>query len=181
MKVERFLFLDIDGVLNTKGYSDYLIDQGQEDTDEDGALFDPDAVENLATIIKIVPDAKILISSTWRFKGWEWMKQIWEKRKMPGTIYGFTPELEFARFKDIVTEDYTESVFPNGTRGLEIGEWLRNNRPNFPILHTYAIIDDEDDFPSYYKNNLVLTNPLLGLTAENAIDAINLLDPLAPI
>ena len=67
--MERYLFLDIDGVLNTMRYSDYLTEHDKDDTDEDGALFDPEAVANLETIIKNVPDVKIIISSTWRFKG----------------------------------------------------------------------------------------------------------------
>lgn len=75
-KMERYLFLDIDGVLNTMRYSDYLTEHDKDDTDEDGALFDPEAVANLETIIKNVPDVKIIISSTWRFKGGKWMKEL---------------------------------------------------------------------------------------------------------
>ena len=52
----RFLFLDIDGVLNTARYSNYLIDNEMDDIDEDGAIFDPEAVENLALIVNRVPD-----------------------------------------------------------------------------------------------------------------------------
>ena len=37
--MERYLFLDIDGVLNTIRYSNYLIDHDEDDSDEDGALF----------------------------------------------------------------------------------------------------------------------------------------------
>ena len=66
--IEQYLFLDIDGVLNTIRYSNYLIDNDEDDTDEDGALFDPEAVEKLAHIIKTIPDVKIIISSTWRFR-----------------------------------------------------------------------------------------------------------------
>ena len=39
--IQRYLFLDIDGVLNTIRYSNFLIDHDEGDTDEDGALFDP--------------------------------------------------------------------------------------------------------------------------------------------
>ena len=173
--IEQYLFLDIDGVLNTMRYSNYLIDHDKDDTDEDGALFDPEAVENLANIIKAIPDVKILISSTWHFKGWEWMKRLWAKRQLPGDIYGFTPSLEFTRFKDLITEEYSESVYPYGTRGLEIGEWLRINKPENPFLYRYAIIDDEDDFPSMYKDHVVLTNPFDGITKEVATKAIELL------
>ena len=70
-ELQRYLFLDIDGVLNTFRYSNYLIENDEDEVDEDGALFDPEAVNNLACIIEKVPDVKIIISSTWRLKGWE--------------------------------------------------------------------------------------------------------------
>ena len=50
--VQRYLFLDIDGVLNTIRYSNYLIDNDEDEADEDGALFDPEAVNNLACIVE---------------------------------------------------------------------------------------------------------------------------------
>ena len=171
-KMERYLFLDIDGVLNTMRYSNYLTDHGEDDTDEDGALFDPEAVANLETIIKNVPDVKIIISSTWRFKGWDWMNRLWEKRHLPEKIYGFTPALEFVRFQDVVSKDYSESVYPYGTRGLEIGEWLRLNKRRNPLVYRYVIIDDEDDFPSEYNDHVILTNPQYGITKETALQVI---------
>ena len=63
--ISKVIFLDIDGVLNTIRYSNYLIDNDEDEVDEDGALFDPEAVNNLACIIEKVPDLKIIISSTW--------------------------------------------------------------------------------------------------------------------
>lgn len=170
--MERYLFLDIDGVLNTMRYSDYLTEHDKDDTDEDGALFDPEAVANLETIIKNVPDVKIIISSTWRFKGGEWMKELWKKRHLPGKLYSFTPALEFVRFQDVVSKDYSESVYPYGTRGLEIGEWLRLNIRSNPLVYRYVIIDDEDDFPSEYNDHVILTNPYYGITKETALQVI---------
>ena len=120
--LQRYLFLDIDGVLNTNRYGNYLIDHNEDDWDEDGARFDPDAVANLACIVEEEPDVKIIISSTWRFKGWEWMNRLWQKRKLPGNIFGFTPGLEFVRFKDVINQKFSESVYPYGTRGLEVSE-----------------------------------------------------------
>ena len=173
--IQRYLFLDIDGVLNTMRYSNYLIDHDEDDTDEDGALFDPEAVANLDTIIKNVPGVKIIISSTWRFKGWDWMNRLWEKRQLPGKIYSFTPGLEFTRFVDIIHQKYSESVYPYGTRGLEVGEWLRLNASRNSTLYKYAIIDDEDDFPSFYQEHVVLTDQMLGITKEVIIKVIKAL------
>ena len=170
--IHRYLFLDIDGVLNTIRYSNYLIDYDEDDTDEDGALFDPEAVENLAEIIKNIPDVKIIISSTWRFKGWDWMNRLWEKRQLPGKIYSFTPGLEFTRFVDIIHQKYSESVYPYGTRGLEVGEWLRLYASQNPMQYKYVILDDCDDFPSFYQEHVVLTDPMLGITKEIVVKVI---------
>lgn len=93
-KLERYLFLDIDGVLNTNRYGNYLIDNDMDEFDEDGDLFDPEAVANLALILESVPDTKIIISSSWRFKGWDWMNRLWKKRSLPGTIYSMIPDLK---------------------------------------------------------------------------------------
>ena len=164
--IHRYMFLDIDGVLNTIRYSNYLIDYDEDDTDEDGALFDPETVENLAEIIKNIPDVKIIISSTWRFKGWDWMNRLWEKRQLPGKIYSFTPGLEFTRFVDIIHQKYSESVYPYGTRGLEVGEWVRVYAPQNPMQYKYVILDDCNDFPSFYQEHVILTDPMLGITKE---------------
>lgn len=170
--IEQYLFLDIDGVLNTIRYSNYLIDNDEDDTDEDGALFDPEAVEKLAHIIKTIPDVKIIISSTWRFKGWEWINHLWEKRQMPGKIYSITPALEFVRFKNLIHQSCSESVYPYGTKGMEIGEWLRLYGSKNPMLSKYVIIDDEEDFPSRYKDHIVLTDPFWGITEETVVRVI---------
>ncbi|SDN81538.1 hypothetical protein SAMN04487900_103154 [Prevotella communis] len=170
--MHRYLFLDIDGVLNTARYSNFLIDNEMDDIDEDGAIFDPEAVENLASIVNSVPDLKIIISSTWRFKGWEWMNNLWEKRMLPGYIYSFTPGLEFVRFQDLVSREYSESVYPHGTRGLEIGEWLRLNTTNNPFQFKYVILDDIDDFPAVFKEHVVLTETVSGITKDTAIRVI---------
>lgn len=172
---QRYLFLDIDGVLNTIRYSNYLIDHDEDETDEDGALFDPEAVENLAMIIKNIPDVKIIISSTWRFKGWDWMNRLWGKRQLPGQIYSFTPGLEFTRFVDVIHQRYSESVYPYGTRGLEIGEWLRLYAPKNSMQYKYVILDDCDDFPSFYQEHVVLTDPMLGITKEVVVKVIEAL------
>lgn len=170
--MHRYLFLDIDGVLNTARYSNFLTDKEMDDIDEDGALFDPEAVENLASIENSVPDLKIIISSTWRFKGWEWMNNLWEKRHMPGYIYSFTPGLEFVRFQDLVSSEYSESVYPHGTRGLEIGEWLRQNTTNNPLQYKYVILDDIDDFPAVFKDHVVLTDTATGITKETVLQVL---------
>ena len=173
-EIQRYLFLDIDGVLNTIRYSNYLIDQEEGEVDEDGALFDPEAVNNLACIVENVPDLKIIISSTWRFKGWEWMNRLWVKRQLPGKIYSFTPALDIVCFKDLLNQKNSNSTFPYGTRGLEINEWLRLNvKKGTP--HNYVILDDEIDYLAVQEDCVVLCDPYKGLTKYVAERTIHLL------
>lgn len=173
-EIERYLFLDIDGVLDTNRYCNYLIDQDEDDYDEDGTIFDPEAVENLKIIMDNVPNLKIVISSSWRFKGWKWMNDLWARRKMPGKIFEMTPGLEKVSFyTDFLQLGGSYSVIPYGTRGLEIYEWLRNNAGHNPLTYEYVIIDDNTvDFLLIQKDHLINTNPWDGLTKEVAVKAI---------
>lgn len=76
----KIIFLDIDGVLN-------VYPQGH---DEYGAIFHPHLVENLKLILDQT-GAKIVVSSTWRRSGLSIMKEMWEKRGLPGEVIDITP------------------------------------------------------------------------------------------
>ena len=64
----KILFLDIDGVLNPGQYNKYMIENNLNDFDENGSIFDPNAVDNLRYIIDYT-NADIIISSIWRYDG----------------------------------------------------------------------------------------------------------------
>lgn len=174
-ELQRYLFLDIDGVLNTIRYSNYLIDHDEDEVDEDGALFDPEAVNNLAYIIENVPDVKIIISSTWRLKGWEWMIRLWKKRKLPSTIYSFTPVLEVVCFVDKINRKDTSSVYPYGTRALEVNEWLRLYAGQNTLSYKYVILDDFNDFLVMQQEHVIITDPYWGITKEDVVKALEIL------
>lgn len=171
-ELQRYLFLDIDGVLNTIRYSNYLIDHDEDEVDEDGALFDPEAVNNLAYIIEKVPDVKIIISSTWRLKGWEWMLRLWKKRKLPGTIFSFTPVLEVVCFIDKINRKDSTSVYPYGTRALEVNEWLRLYTGQNPLSYKYVILDDFNDFLVMQQEHVIITDPIVGITKETVVKVL---------
>jgi hypothetical protein len=173
-ELHRFLFLDIDGVLNTIQHSEYLIDHDEDESDEDGAIFDPEAIANLAYIINQVPDVKIVISSSWRFKGWEWMNRLWKKRAMPGKIFSFTPALEHICFKDIEQQTSSHSVFTRGIKVLEIDEWLWRNVKNNDSYY-YAILDDCNDYLIVQASNAAFCDAYNGLTRSVAEKVIEIL------
>ena len=173
-ELHRFLFLNIDGVLSTIHQSEYLIDHGEDESDEDGAIFDPEAVANLAYIINKVPDVKIVISSSWRFKGMEWLNRLWEKRAMPGKIYSITPVLERICFKDIEQQTKSQSTSSQGTEALEIDEWLRLNVKECDLYY-YAILNSCNNFFTAQTRNAAFCDVYNGLTRSVAEKVIEIL------
>lgn len=161
--MKNYLFLDIDGVLNTGRYSDYLIENGLCETDADGYLFDPEAVQNLEHIIDAT-DAKIIITSTWRFDSD--MQALWHNRNLAGDVIDVTPTIQKEKAIGKVKIWY-------GHRGMEVDKWLQDNAT---VPYKYAILDDEDDYLPSQSNHLVLTDPMTGITKEVADKVISLLD-----
>ena len=125
----KIIFLDIDGVLNVLS----------QEFDDYGQLFNPIFVKNLADIIEKT-NAKLVISSTWRFSGREFIMNMWRHRNLPGEVIGVTPDLGF--------NDYI-------VRGDEIKAWLDKN---IDMVETYCIIDDDEDMLPEQMNNFVKTS-----------------------
>ena len=170
----KYLFLDLDGVLNTWQYSNHLINNGLSEFDENGSLFDPKAVENLQCIIDST-NAKIVLSSTWRFDGIQSMNKLWKDRNIPGELIGTTPHLTTVYFENVDSNE-TWQKHPIGSRGMEIDEWLRLNTNQKLEPFTYAILDDEDDFLLHQMEHIVLTDPMKGITKEVADKVISILN-----
>ena len=62
MKITKLIFLDIDGVINSKDWSDYVhSNRDRQLTD----MVDPNAVKKICNICKKT-DARVIISSSWR-------------------------------------------------------------------------------------------------------------------
>ena len=161
----KYLFLDLDGVLNTGKYSNYLEENKLLQFDEDGAIFDPNAVKNLQYIIDKT-HAEIILTSTWRYDGLDRMLQLWKNRDMPSVLVDITPDL----FRHGERR-------PKGLRGLEIYDWLNYGRgSDYRAHYTYAIVDDEDDFLEQQLEHLVLTDPMKGITKEVANKIISILN-----
>ncbi len=152
----KYLFLDIDGVLNTGNLSLH---------DEDDAIFEPKAVENLQYIIDKT-HAEIIPTSTWRYDGYDKMYQLWKNRDLPSVLMDIIPNL-FQR----------KERRPIGFRGLEIDHWLNYGRGSDLGTHySYAIIDDEDDFLEHQLKHVVLTDPMKGITKKVADKVIAILN-----
>ena len=150
----KYIFLDIDGPLNT-GRNDYL------DPDKYGHHFDNMAVNNLRRIVDRT-GARIVVSSSWRHLGLERLQDIWNGWGMPGEIEGFTP--------GIWGED---RVFD--TRGEEIKQWLKENAGG---SYSYVVLDDMDDSEAVdgQSEYWIQVDPHCGISFEDADNAIRILN-----
>ena len=152
--MNKIIFLDFDGVLNTEHYQGLLQYQGKPWQDEYGAFFDPKAVKQLKRIIDAT-DADIVVESSWKYLGLDAMKELWEVRNLPGTIIDITPSLL------------------GKNKGVEIASWLSKYAKQDI---RYVIIDDEYVILDSQLPHFILTNPYEGITEEQANRAISMLN-----
>lgn len=159
--VNRYIFLDIDGVLNTSRSYLTRTAAGEPWRDDYGPFFDEESVSNLRLIVDAT-EADIVIISTWKYKGIDAMHTLWTLREMPGFLLGVTPE--------VVSNDFC-------IRSMEIKKWLAQNAPEDPADYRYVIIDDSSIFLPEHKPYLINTSSTVGITSEDAEKAIALLSP----
>jgi len=163
-KFMKIIFLDIDGVLNCESAYRAGECQYQSWTWEDGR---PDhyqsyCVRSKNLLNKLIDEtgAKIVISSTWRMSGIEFMKKVWELEEMHGEIIGITPSMRTSGIR-----------IP---RGMEIDYYLEHDL-NFDHINwdkqtqqeyidksgveNYIIIDDDSDMLYNQRNHFVHVLP----------------------
>ena len=125
--MDKYIFLDFDGVLNTEFYQNLLISQGKPRGDEMGAFFDPEAVKQLGRIVETT-HAYIVIESSWKYLG-----------QLPGRLIGITPSTACDSW--LLAADLNNIDLEMGhCKGLEIESWLLDNASKEV---PYIIIDDE--------------------------------------
>lgn len=144
----KIIFLDFDGVLNSIQQTVVLKRES----------YDASGINRISLgLVRWVcemTDAKIVISSTWRSQGLDWIVGVVEAngwRNPP--IIGCTPRL-------------------NGFRGDEVKEYLQHSGTH-NTLESYVAIDDDSDF--HPDQPLIKVDPVVGFTLYNAIDTIDIL------
>ena len=160
----KVIFLDIDGVLNCESAYRNGECQYQEWTWEDGRKdhYQRFCVRSKELLNKLIDEtgAKIVISSTWRHSGIEFMKKVWKMEEMSGDIIGITPSLR-TKGLDI-------------PRGMEIEYYLNNDLLFQHInwddviqqeymdksgVENYIIIDDDSDMLYNQRKHFVHVLP----------------------
>lgn len=158
--MDKYIFLDIDGVLNSEQY--YLEKpqhkrwrEFKDKLDKHIAWgvcnIDPKAVK-LLNILVTETNARIVVSSSWR--GDYTLQTVFSLAGIIEPIYGETPRLE-SRF-----------------RGEEIDKWLKERQEPYK----YVILDDDSDMLDTQRNNFIHTDWKVGLTGENVNKAIEILN-----
>ena len=151
--MEKYIFLDFDGVINT-----------QNDK------FDKNAMANLRRLLEKT-DAKVVISSTWRLQGMEYIQQLWQEHHMPGEVIGLTPSCNSTNFSNVDGQEEWQGL--HGCKGLEIAEWLRLNAKE---PYHYVILDDEEDILFNQREHLVKVDGSKGLSKTDVRETIKILN-----
>lgn len=151
----KVIFLDIDGVLNSREWFEKRYNGNVKDIHEKEyrSLFerqaddiDPYALSLLKNFVD-KNDIKVVLSSTWRF-----LYSISEVSELFNMI-GW----------DMTFLDRTLEA-NSGHRGEEIKHWLDNTKYN---VGKYVIIDDDGDMLDEQKENFVQTKFEIGMTQEH--------------
>jgi hypothetical protein len=145
----KVLFLDIDGVLNSRIYYKYLFKP-----EDGGSRFDPYCV---ILVKKLVEEfsLKVVISSTWR----------------DGAMKRLVKELNENDFMVHLHEDWLTPVIRPASRGKEIELWLDNHSE----VKDYIILDDNENLLDHQRDKFVKTSVYLGMVQERYHHARNLL------
>lgn len=149
----KYLFLDIDGVLNhNKWYeSERLKELSPTFIRWEQECFDPECVQRVNRILKET-DARLVVSSSWRLD-----------LELPHIFAAVGLPIDF---------DTTHTGDCYDTRGEEIEGFLEENP-----CENYVILDDDTDFTEkQLKNHFVHCSNKEGLTEEKTNQAIKILN-----
>lgn len=158
-----YIFLDIDGVLNSKEffhsdrYSDICWMYWSYSFDND---IDEVAVKNLNTLLNKVENPTLVLSSDWRVDtSNERMSYLLFSA---GSKYGITARTPFI-------DNISSPV-----RGYEVAQFIKENW----ITNNYIILDDVPQFLEEQEPHLILTDPDKGFNKEKLEESIELYSKL---
>lgn len=147
------IFLDVDGVLNNR-YTTLRTLTGFP-------FVDDYLVQRIARIVQKT-NAQIVLSSTWRL---DWHQ---EDESLNGS--------DFVELRDVLGQNGLEIFDRTGEeipfeREREIQEYLNSHSE----ITNFVIIDDLD-LEEYFPNHCIWANPSLGITSQQVLEAINILN-----
>ena len=156
--MNKIIFLDIDGVLNSqKWYDFYISNEMYKDKSKDFDL-DPSAIELLNSILEEVPSVRIVVSSTWRYD----IDDTIDRLKAQG--------LKIPVIGKTSVKVHEDQYMP---RGVLVKKWIDEHICSDTC--NYVILDDDTDFLIDQANNFIKTSSSEGITEDNVKRAIGIL------
>lgn len=166
---EKIIFLDIDGVLATPEYL------------KDGKwALNPEKQKLLGKILTKT-DAKIVLSSSWRYENLEKTKEY-----MRAEGFLFNNKLIGVTIRAHQWLERGTGIHLSIPRGVEIKQWIDTHihsdngknweRKKLGKDFTYVILDDESDMLLEQKNNFVHIKSEIGLTDDDVRSAVLILN-----
>lgn len=131
---QKYLFLDIDGVLN---HEDWFLNARSQGLRSPHFWFDPECVERVNRILEETK-ATLVISSSWRSD-----PKLSEQFAEVGLPTSFNSTIGMGHSWKL---GYT-------IRGEEIDHYLREHDIDVHSKHRYVILDDDNDFTPWQKKN----------------------------
>lgn len=162
----KLLFLDVNGVISNKSEPCMI---GSNNCINERNL------NNLYYILENVPDIKVILSSSWRYQ-----RSIEDCQNLVNHYFGISNLNVVGRTPCVTTpeelsENIVQQVLTNNkivySRGYEIKYVVDRLEPSH-----YVILDDLHNFLDEQKEYHIQTNSLLGLTLEDAKQAIEILN-----
>ena len=159
------IFLDIDGVLNSKFWDD----EHQKEI-SDGKLVDVDKIRLLATLVKET-EAKIILHSGWRF----WFDQDLKPLRHEAQYFADVMAKEGLKVDgttpDLTTEEIRRTKKFSLVKADEILKWLDDNSS----FTKWVVLDDLDLHNEEVARHQVKTDPEVGLTEKDLERAFEIL------
>jgi len=142
----RILFLDFDGVLNSRS-CDFSAASGRP-------YLNPKMGQRLQQLCSETA-ARLVVVSTWRvYLPFEQLQARLVECGVTAEVIGCTP--------DLLADSEVSTIYLVGPylRGKEVDWWLQHNGED---VSSYAILDDVDDYGPRHKDRLILTDYAFGL------------------
>lgn len=156
---KKFIFLDIDGVLNSDEWTKKYFRENLYYIPEVDQDLDPEALRRIDVLVNET-SGELVLTSYWRLD-----------------LEGTRKRLEHSGLRTKINYSLPVSPLesePGWSRGRLISEFLNLKKNE---CERYIILDDTDDeLSSHGKERFIKINPVTGITEENINKAIKLLN-----
>lgn len=174
----KVLFLDIDGVLNSENWFEYMqycikndmynrvlnfVEINDEHIKRKLSMVDDRAIANLNRIVEDT-GCKVVLSSSWR-----------SSRESDNALTEYVLKLKGFKYElyDVTPRIWTKEF---GTqRGEEIQLWI-NEESKKNEIESYVILDDDSDILPEQLNNFIHVDGQVGLIDKDVFKAIEILN-----